>query len=88
MRALVLVERNRLEMKRLPVPAPGPADVLIRVESCAVCRSDLVSLLATGRVSLAPLVSHAYPLGRFEEAIATFRERAGGAVKVVLRPQE
>ena len=41
MRALVLMERNRLEMKRLPVPAPGPVDVLIRVESCAVCRSDL-----------------------------------------------
>ncbi len=41
MHALVLMAQNKLEMKTIPVPAPGPLDVLIRVESCAICRSDL-----------------------------------------------
>ena len=41
MNAVVLMGPNRLEMKTLPLPSPGPADVLIRVESCAICRSDL-----------------------------------------------
>ncbi len=41
MKAVVLLGPNRLEMRRIPVPSPGPADVLIRVESCAICRSDL-----------------------------------------------
>ncbi|MFG3441612.1 zinc-binding alcohol dehydrogenase family protein [Nonomuraea sp. NPDC047897] len=30
-----------LERVRLPVPEPGPGEVLIRVEVCAVCRTDL-----------------------------------------------
>ena len=41
MRALVLMGPDRLEMKTVPVPQPGPVEVLIRVESCAICRSDL-----------------------------------------------
>ena len=36
---------NVLEVKEMNAPQPGPADVLIRVEACAVCRSD-VSLIA------------------------------------------
>ncbi len=32
---------NPLEPVRLPVPAPGPREVLVRVEACAVCRTDL-----------------------------------------------
>ncbi|GAA2307547.1 zinc-binding alcohol dehydrogenase family protein [Nonomuraea roseoviolacea subsp. roseoviolacea] len=30
-----------LERVRLPVPEPGPGEVLVRVEVCAVCRTDL-----------------------------------------------
>lgn len=47
-----------------------------------------VSLLATGRVDLKPLVTHNFPLGDFQEAIKTFSERKDGAIKVILRPQE
>jgi propanol-preferring alcohol dehydrogenase len=41
-RAAVLVEQGRpLEVVELPEPVPGDQDVLIRVEACAVCRTDL-----------------------------------------------
>nr|WP_245658329.1 zinc-binding alcohol dehydrogenase family protein [Microtetraspora malaysiensis] len=30
-----------LERARLPVPTPGPGELLVRVEACAVCRTDL-----------------------------------------------
>lgn len=44
MRAAFLVGPDRLEVREAPVPEPGPEDVLIRVEACAVCSSD-VSLI-------------------------------------------
>jgi propanol-preferring alcohol dehydrogenase len=34
-------EDGRLEMRELPVPEPGPEDVLVRVHANAVCRTDL-----------------------------------------------
>ncbi|MFD0891120.1 alcohol dehydrogenase catalytic domain-containing protein, partial [Streptosporangium algeriense] len=30
-----------LERVRSPVPEPGPGEVLVEVEACAVCRTDL-----------------------------------------------
>jgi len=40
--AIVLTEPGQpLELRDLPVPTPGPDEVLIRVEACAVCRTDL-----------------------------------------------
>ena len=47
-----------------------------------------VSLLASGRVDLKPLVTHSFPLEKIEEGFRTFRERIGGAVKVVVKPNE
>ena len=44
MKAAVLTGPGRLEVREAPVPEPGPEDVLIRVEACAVCPSD-VSLI-------------------------------------------
>jgi len=42
MRAMTLVERGRpLVMVERPTPAPGPGEALVRVEACAVCRTDL-----------------------------------------------
>jgi 2-desacetyl-2-hydroxyethyl bacteriochlorophyllide A dehydrogenase len=47
-----------------------------------------VSLLASGRVDLKPLVTHSFPLSEIEEGFSTFRDRIGGAVKVVVRPND
>jgi L-iditol 2-dehydrogenase len=47
-----------------------------------------VSLLASGRVDLKPLVTHSFPLEKIEQGLKTFRERIGGAVKVVVKPND
>jgi len=44
MLAAVLVGPDRLELREVETPRPGPAEVLIRVEACALCGSD-VSLI-------------------------------------------
>lgn len=46
MRAAVLhkpapINRNPLVIEELPRPQPGPGEVLLRVEACGVCRTDL-----------------------------------------------
>lgn len=42
MRAAVLATPGRpLEAATLPDPSPGPGEVLLRVEACGVCRTDL-----------------------------------------------
>ena len=42
MKAMVLEEQGQpLKMKEVPVPRPGPEQVLIRVHACGVCRTDL-----------------------------------------------
>lgn len=41
MRAMVLVSRGALELRDVPEPRPGPGQLLIRVDCCAVCRTDL-----------------------------------------------
>lgn len=42
MQAIVFEEPGKpLAYKKLPVPAPGPGQVLIRVIACGICRADL-----------------------------------------------
>src|SRR5271168_5079857 len=58
MHAMVLnVARTPLEAVDLPVPRPGPDQVLIRVHACGVCRTDLHVVdgeLAEPRLPLVP----------------------------------
>ncbi|HTW49663.1 MAG TPA: galactitol-1-phosphate 5-dehydrogenase [Acidobacteriaceae bacterium] len=41
MKALVLEEYKRLELRDAPQPAPGADEVLIRVAACGICGSDV-----------------------------------------------
>ncbi|MDQ2712411.1 MAG: galactitol-1-phosphate 5-dehydrogenase [Acidobacteriota bacterium] len=41
MKALLLSEYNRLEVVDVPMPRPGPDDVLVKVEACGICGSDV-----------------------------------------------
>ncbi|MDH4222456.1 MAG: zinc-dependent alcohol dehydrogenase family protein [candidate division Zixibacteria bacterium] len=46
MRAMVLkktglIEKNPLHLKDIPVPGIGPKDLLVRVQACGICHTDL-----------------------------------------------
>ena len=42
MRAAVLRElKTKLKIERLPIPEPGPGEILVKVAACGVCHSDL-----------------------------------------------
>ncbi|MCL6635273.1 MAG: alcohol dehydrogenase catalytic domain-containing protein, partial [Peptococcaceae bacterium] len=42
MRAMVLEAPGRpLRLSEVPVPEPGPGQVLLRVRACGLCRTDL-----------------------------------------------
>jgi propanol-preferring alcohol dehydrogenase len=38
---VLTAQREPLELRDLPVPEPGPGQVLLRVRACGVCRTDL-----------------------------------------------
>ena len=56
MKALVYSEPFRLDIRDIPVPAVGPADVLVQVKSVGICGSDVMGY--TGRTGrrIPPLV--------------------------------
>lgn len=57
MRAMVLTQRDHaLRLQERPVPQPGPAEVRLRVQACAVCRTDLHIVDAELRVPHLPLI--------------------------------
>jgi L-iditol 2-dehydrogenase len=45
-----------------------------------------LALLAAGRISAAPLVTHRFPLARVHEALEVLGTRAGDPIKVVVNP--
>jgi threonine dehydrogenase-like Zn-dependent dehydrogenase len=45
-----------------------------------------VSLLASGKVNLKSLVTHSFSIDNISEAFKTFKERIGGAIKVIVNP--
>ncbi|RKX75814.1 MAG: alcohol dehydrogenase [Spirochaetes bacterium] len=45
-----------------------------------------LALMAQGRITGKPLITHTFPLEKINEAFKTFMERIGGAMKVVVHP--
>jgi L-iditol 2-dehydrogenase len=41
MRAAVYAGRSRVEVRMVPTPSIGPGEILVRVESCGICHTDL-----------------------------------------------
>jgi L-iditol 2-dehydrogenase len=54
MRAAVYVGQGRVETRRVAIPSIGPGELLVRVESCGICHTDLkkieYDLLAPPRI--------------------------------------
>jgi L-iditol 2-dehydrogenase len=47
---------------------------------------EVIPLIVAGRVRVAPLVTHVFPLDAYGEALHTFAERIDGALKVLVKP--
>jgi L-iditol 2-dehydrogenase len=47
----------------------------------------VLPLMADGRIKAEPLITHRFPLAEIDDAMQTFVERKGGAIKVVIHPQ-
>ncbi len=56
MKALLLSEYNRLEIAEVPLPRPGPGEIMIRVEACGICGSDVHGYDGSSGRRIPPLV--------------------------------
>ncbi len=56
MKALLLTKYRSLEIADLPVPLPGPDEVLIRVAACGICGSDVHGYDGSSGRRIPPLV--------------------------------
>ena len=56
MRALVLTEYNHFEIQEVPEPEVGPEDVLVRVEACGICGSDVHGMDGSSGRRLPPII--------------------------------
>ena len=65
-----------LELRRVPVPVPGPGEVLIRMKAVGVCGSD-VSYFVNGRTGVGE-IRFPHILGHeCAGLVAAFEEKAG-----------
>ena len=56
MNALLLSQYKHLEIATLPVPVPGPFDVLVQVAACGICGSDVHGYDGTSGRRIPPIV--------------------------------
>jgi L-iditol 2-dehydrogenase len=56
MKALVLVEYNKLVYKEVPIPAPAPDEVLIAVKAAGICGSDVHGMDGSTGRRIPPLI--------------------------------
>jgi alcohol dehydrogenase, propanol-preferring len=73
MRAMVVESPGRpLAARELPEPEPGPGEVLVRVQACGVCRTDL-------HIADGELPPHRMPVVPGHQAVGTVRRSGPGA---------
>jgi L-iditol 2-dehydrogenase len=56
MKSLLLSRYNHFEIVELPTPAPGADDVLVRVEACGICGSDVHGMDGSTGRRIPPIV--------------------------------
>jgi L-iditol 2-dehydrogenase len=77
MKALLLTEYSKLEMADLPIPQPAPDEVLIRVEACGICGSDVHGYDGSSGRRIPPLVMGHEAAGSIESvgsAVSDFKK--------------
>ena len=56
MKALLLSDYSRLDVVEVPMPRPGPEEVLVKVQACGICGSDVHGYDGSSGRRLPPLV--------------------------------
>jgi 2-desacetyl-2-hydroxyethyl bacteriochlorophyllide A dehydrogenase len=77
MRAAVFVSRNRIELREVPRPTPGPGEVLVEITLTTICGTDVHILRGEYPVRPGLVVGHE-PVGRVAEIGAGVRGYAPG----------
>src|SRR5436309_7665614 len=86
MRAAVYEGEGRLVVRDVPDPAPAPDKVLIAVEACGICGSDVqVINVPPGHPSTPPVIIGHELVGRVRQVGAAVRDTAIGT-RVVVDP--
>jgi L-iditol 2-dehydrogenase len=78
----IAMEDARIPLQRVVL---DEIDV-VGVRAAAGEMPQAIALAAAGRIRLAPLITHRFPLDDFAAAYETFTERRDGALKVIVRP--
>ena len=74
MKSLLLSEYNHLELAEMQIPTAGPGEVLVRVEACGICGSDVHGFDGSTGRRIPPIV-----MGH--EAAGTVEAIGGGVTK-------
>lgn len=78
MKSLLLSEYNHLEIADLPVPNIAPDEVLVRVEACGICGSDVHGYDGSSGRRIPPIVMGHEAAGTVEAVGAKVRDYAKG----------
>jgi len=78
MRALMLTDYRRLELADLPEPEVGAEDVLVRVEACGICGSDVHGYDGSTGRRIPPLVMGHEAAGVIAEVGANVKQLCAG----------
>ena len=73
MKALLLSEYKKLEITDLPIPVPGPDELLVKVAACGICGSDVHGYDGSSGRRIPPIV--------MGHEAAGLVERVGAGVK-------
>lgn len=73
MKSLLLSEYNHLEVTEMPLPAVAPGEVLVRVEACGICGSDVHGYDGSSGRRIPPIVMGHEAAGTIESVGADVR---------------
>lgn len=77
MLAAVLKDFNKLVLEEIPIPKPGPGEVLVRIKSCGFCATDYKAIKGIRRNVEFPLIAGHEPSGVIAavgQGVVHFRE--------------
>ena len=85
MLAAVLEDFTKLELKDVPVPDPGPGEVVVRIRSCGFCATDFKAIRGIRRNVRFPLIPGHEPAGVVAKVGPTVKNVREGD-EVIMQP--